>query len=620
MQARYYEQLRPFERASLETFSSDAELHRYLDAAAFMHESGVFDRLDGDVPKLPRVLASRLRADRPNASNELYSWRAMIGLLSYGPAQEPLSRLVRQRDRVYSLHENQLRSFDLSRGDKSLILRSTLTLGPPVPTPHVEEVTSVDGHAARFSSYPDGALTGVTIFDTLLVTDSEILVLGNRQDRWGVQLVRIAIGAHGELRQTSSQAIYYAAHEYDGYRARLVDGALVLYFRDDPFYFESSPQRHSTAVYAFPSLADVSTRAGSAPGLFHGADVYRPLVHAGVSRLHTLLRCDLRTVTLDCSARAILGPDAAALHVSNDAIYLWFVGWRSQGVSLAGSFIYRVPLDGSAPGVVRVRGQPPVANVPSLHATSTALHAIVAGTSHDSLELLRIPIAMFATEAVAVPERNYRLVQDPTHGKLDSEAAKFVGGHLLWGSQGDGRGYNMRMSMFARTLEVVPLDGGASVSLPIDHAASYLTELDGQALIVGTDSWNLHASLLDLSHGTPHWSAKYVMRDAVRDLSGHRGAVPLLSVGNVHWLALDIAPSAADGQTWLPLRWTSRSATLTPAPLWTVPIAKRSRLQPPGTETLRLDDEHLLLRMQNELRLYEFSEEAVLTQTLVLGG
>jgi hypothetical protein len=618
----FYERLRPFERPSLETFGSDAALEQYLDAAAFLDATREARESLGAAPSLPTPLPRRARPAGLNADNSPISYRQMIGVLPAGPFPERLPRLVRQDARVYSLYDNQLRSFDVVAGPESLRLRSSLTLGTPIPVPVSEKGTFVDSKTGKTQHYvralyPDGAFTGVMVADYLFVSGDELVVVGNRQDRSAIEIIRVAIASGGELRRKSSHLVYYQRPQVDGYHARLVDGALVIYLCDELFYTAQATPGTPT-VYALPGIAEGDS--GPVYNLVRGEDVYRPLLHAERTRLHTLLRCDLRAAKLACGARAVAGPGDTAHHMGKDAVYLWLVGWRGEGRPLAGSFLYRLPFDGSEPGVVRVHGEA-YPNRPALHDTDGALHAIVSALPPATPELLRVPLGLFATKPPTLDARSYRPLQDPTQGERDGRDARFVGDHLVWGSEGDAEGYFMRGTQFARTIELVALRGGGARSVPIDHAATYVDEFEGHVLVTGTDGWHLHTSLIAREGGEWRVVAKNVFRDAVPKLARH-GNVSAFRLGDTRWLLLDLSPieraNEPTTEARLPLQWSAASPTLQPAAIWSVPVASRSRLQPPGSEVVSLDAARLAVRIQDQLRVYRFDPLPILEQTFNL--
>jgi hypothetical protein len=73
--------------------------------------------------------------------------------------------------------------------------------------------------------------------------------------------------------------------------------------------------------------------------------------------LHSVTRCDLTAVRLNCSATAVVGPSSRTFYVSPRAIYLWTTAWR-DGEGRAPATVYRLPLTGGRPQAMRVSGAP----------------------------------------------------------------------------------------------------------------------------------------------------------------------------------------------------------------------------------------------------------------------
>src|SRR5690606_32893363 len=86
--------------------------------------------------------------------------------------------------------------------------------------------------------------------------------------------------------------------------------------------------------------------------------VYRPLdpdSDGSSLALHTVTVCDLGRRELACDATVVMGPPGRVFYVSPSSVYVWVTDWQSERQR---SFVYRMPLDGSAPSVLRTVGSP----------------------------------------------------------------------------------------------------------------------------------------------------------------------------------------------------------------------------------------------------------------------
>jgi hypothetical protein len=460
----------------------------------------------------------------------------------------------------------------------------------------------------------------VVIFDYLFVHDDALIAVGSRQDTAAIELLRVSIGAQGQLTPASSRLVHVTRADVDGYRARLVAGALLLYFRDQPLISDPVTASQSL-VYTLPALGDAAQRAPTRP-LLRASDVHQPLAHTDETYLHTLVRCDLTARDFDCRARALAAPSATMLEFAEDALYLWIVAWRREGLPTTDSFLYRMPFDGTEPGAVRVR-PPPHGRKDLLRATRGHLLASLSGTSRDQLALADIPSELFTTRAVSLPNSQVRLVRDLRPGPLERADVMLAGNTLLWGTRAWSIVGDLQPRLFLPTLEVVPLSGGSTRVAELGHAATHVAEVDDHALIIGSDKWNLHMSLLALS-GEPRVLAKHVERDAARTLRRFGAVETLADVGDGHWFAAQIARETGGAlepaEALLPLHWTPGAAQLEALPDWSVPVATRPHFQPVGRELLGVTADLVLVRMQDQLLAVRFDPSPRIAQRIPLTG
>jgi hypothetical protein len=115
-----------------------------------------------------------------------------------------------------------------------------------------------------------------------------------------------------------------------------------------------------------------------------------------------------------------------------------------------------------------------------------------------------------------------------------------VGNSLLWGTRAWSIVGDLQPRLFLPTTEIVPLSGGSPRVAELGHAATHVAEVDGHALVIGSDKWHLHMSLLALS-GEPRVLAKHVERDAARTLRRFGAVETLAGVGDGRWFAAQIA-------------------------------------------------------------------------------
>ena len=155
-----------------------------------------------------------------------------------------------------------------------------------------------------------------------------------------------------------------------------------------------------------------------------------------------------------------------------------------------------------------------------------------------ALALLRLPLARFRDGMVTAPRSAYRVLPSveedaPVHNR-------FVGDHLLYGA---GNGWGPPHAVHPSL--VVPLGGGALARLPTPHGIDRIEALGPDALVVGSDTADLHFTGVRLAHSVT-LAQRYVLREAAQgelrshgffyrpdDAAGRRGVLglPVSSAG-----------------------------------------------------------------------------------------
>src|SRR5690606_18344265 len=95
--------------------------------------------------------------------------------------------------------------------------------------------------------------------------------------------------------------------------------------------------------------------------------------------LHTVTVCDLANRGFDCKGTAVLGAAGRVFYVSAGSVYVWTTDWNDTGEpkkNVSSSMLYRMPLDGSAPTAVGVKGGP-VDQFSFLESTDGRLNVLV---------------------------------------------------------------------------------------------------------------------------------------------------------------------------------------------------------------------------------------------------
>jgi hypothetical protein len=339
---------------------------------------------------------------------------------------------------------------------------------------------------------PDETMAGGAWYDEMLVAKDVVVVIGYSYAYFGTEVNRFRISAEGKLAFLDSYRIrsadYYSSRNY---ASRLIGSRLVLY-QPLPMWLGQSDWREALPGikrWEGPTGNDRDNKGFTrlAPvGRIYAA---RPLLssrEAMVDTFHSVTSCDLTAPRLDCSATVVLGSSSRSFYVSNDAVYVWTSN-TGYGRSRLVSYLYRMPLDGSPPRAIGVRGgpidqfsfredkQPGVINV--------LVRDVSGGDSMWRSEfgdggtaLLRIPIAEFGDGSHNAARALYRKL--PGEGYWAQN--RYVGGHLLYAIGGYG-------DSSAQTLYAVPLDGRKLRQIALPHSISRLDAIGSDGVAIGVN-------------------------------------------------------------------------------------------------------------------------------------
>jgi len=187
---------------------------------------------------------------------------------------------------------------------------------------------------------------------------------------------------------------------------------------------------------------------------------------------------------------------------------VWTSGtdWQSHGPRAG--MLYRLPLDGSAPSAIGVRGAPTdqfsfredpgLLNV--LVRADSAGDAMWNGEhSAGSIALLRLPLRDFGDGSDEAAIGDYRSLPRPVARDSYDFHNRFAGDYVLygvgngWGSPRDSRSF----------LVAARLRDGNVTELPLEHGVDRIELMGPDALIVGSDAHNVTFTAIELGR-TPH--------------------------------------------------------------------------------------------------------------------
>jgi hypothetical protein len=605
---QYYEQLHRLESRTLEPFESDDELFHYLDTLAFMQE-----RLAEDVPPergLPQLPEEPPPRQRPLSTSAMAHYGGLVSRqFTYGPFPEEPQRLIAHRGRVFSLYDNTLRSFELEPASRTLQKRAQLRLGAPLPSIHARRGVDRQG-AGIWLTEVEGSYEGVVKYDYLFASQSTLILVGTRWDTEALSVERVAIGEDGGLKHLSTHDIHLRRKEAYGYRARWVDEGLTLYTQM-PLLHEATPGTSGALVYTLPWLSTKGPFLTPDRELLSRMNVQRPQLHDAEPMLHVLVRCTFVSPEFTCGAQAINAPATLDFLMGSDAVYPWVTGWREGDVS-AGTFLYRMPYSGEAPSAVRIAGPVESRLEGGPHETAGALHAL--SRKDGALSLLAIPLSAFSEHAPDLAKTQRRALPRKLAREGVDTRLMLAPGHLVYGDN-----KQLQRGSFSPWLQAIDLASAQPFKVKLGHASSIAAALHDDTLVVGSDDWNLHTSLVAFAGDRGQVLASTQIRNAARDYSPNYALHMLPQAGDGGWFLLQM--QAAPGYTLLlPFHWDQEKAAFEAFPPWSAPDAARRDFQPfPNSiDLLSIGDDLVVVRVQEQLLVQRFAASPTLRQRIAL--
>lgn len=354
----------------------------------------------------------------------------------------------------------------------------------------LQPISSINAYA------PEADPSG-TWYDEMLISGNTVAVIGFSYSRGGTEIGLFDIDANGRLSYRSTYHMrsndYYSSRNY---ASRQIGSKLVFYtplylnpWQADPF--ASFPALRKWRPNAAPSDFQ---RIAPATRIYRSDDEIEP--GAGLA-LHTVTVCDLAQRDMQCEATAVLGPSGRVFYVSGESVYVWTTsGGRRRRGPAGQSGLFRIPLDGSAPSILKVEGAP-IDQFSFLESADGHLNVLVrsegrgeamwnAERGSGSLALLRVPLRRFSDGRASAPADSYQAL--PAAGGYSLQN-RYIGPWLLYGNADQGRS----------ALQALRWDGQGQVqSLTLPHGVERIEAMGSDAVIVGANGPDLHFSSIAL--------------------------------------------------------------------------------------------------------------------------
>jgi len=407
-------------------------------------------------------------------------------------------------------------------GDMLVILRRGRLFTVSTGRGDLRPIDSID-------AYPPGAEARGDWYDEMLISGNRVIVIGYSYSRGGTEINRFRIGNNGGL--SFEDAYHLKSNDYyssRNYASRLIGSQLIVY----------SPLYVPYGVESLDWLPGVRKWSGNPREGFtrivSAREIYVPRQvlddeDADVSAIHTVTTCDLAAPVLRCRGVSVLGPSGRTFYVSGNAVYVWATAsrwWRNdddEDRRAPSSMLFRMPLHGGAPSAIGVRGGPTdqfsfredwregVLNV--LVRSNGGGDAMWRGEfSSGAVALLRLPLSSFGDGTEEAPWGRYRPLPRPSQNSYTFQN-RFVGDYVLYGSGNSWGRPQDRQSLLVLT----PVRGGPVTQMPLTHNVDRIEAMGRDAVVVGSDSSDLHFQAIELTSGwKPVMGDRYTLERAAQ--------------------------------------------------------------------------------------------------------
>jgi len=352
-------------------------------------------------------------------------------------------------------------------------------------------------------------------YDEMLVFGDRVLITGYSYDEEATELSVFRLDtANGRLKREG--VFYISSDDYyssSNYATRLIGDNLVIY---TPFEVSDlTGSRIDWPVVRRWMPKDSEEDEGKP--LFDATRIYRPVRDVEDPSVHTVSVCPLGPVGsergLECRTTAFIGPDSSQWYVTETDAYMWMISqeeysYDNQRCDAPGpeaflpAIVYRVPVDGSAPGVLAARGIPP--DQFSLHSVGGRFLALLKERQRycrgerepeARLAYLNLALSEFGRTVRDVARERYSLLPGVGSHYI---ANRFTDRYLVYGSLGRHR---RGLSETAKPpVYAVPIGSPGDVrGLNVGHTVIRAEQAGNDIVLTGyRDRDGLMVTLIDL--------------------------------------------------------------------------------------------------------------------------
>jgi hypothetical protein len=366
-------------------------------------------------------------------------------------------------------------------------------------------------------------------YDEMLVFGERVLITGYSYRNRATELSVFRLDT-GSGRLAREGVFYLTSNDYydsSNYATRLIGDNLVIY---TPFEVEDMTRQ----TFRWPVVRrwrsnderQIDIDRHSRP-LFNAAEIYRPVRPTEDPTVHTVSVCPLGEAAgerdLQCRTTAFVGPNRSQWYVTRTDAYLWTASRTypsydpqscDQPATFAGNseaaLLYRVPVDGAAPGLIGARGVPP--DQFSLHAAGGRFYALLKDRQRRCenepddearLAYLDFPLSQFSATVSNLGAERYTSLPGV---KSHYIANRFTDRYLVYGSLGRSR--RGRSENATPPAYVLPVDRPQEVRpLNVRHTVVRAEQAGNDIVLTGYRNFRgLSVTLIDLD-GRPRVAA-----------------------------------------------------------------------------------------------------------------
>ncbi|HAH09671.1 MAG TPA: hypothetical protein DCL48_06185 [Alphaproteobacteria bacterium] len=381
----------------------------------------------------------------------------------------------------------------------------------------------------HINAFPPGVDGSGSWYDEMLIAGNRVIVVGYSYSRGGTEVNRFRIDNRGRL--SFEDAYHLRSNDYyssRNYASRLIGNRLIMY---TPLYlpYEVTTNDSFGWLPAVREWRGRNEQDGFKP-MLDGRRVYLPPnwtdpERSDIAALHTVVNCDLGAQRVACEATSILGPRGRNFYVSANAVYVWVsqFGRAVEGRRAQAGMLYRLPLDGSAPSAIGVRGSPTDQFSFREDWSEGRLNVLVRAQGggdamwnpefkSGAVALLQVRLSDFGDGSDLAPREDYRGLPSPGEGYYGFQN-RFVGNYVLYGGGNSwGRPKDQGSTLYAAAVR-----GRSVVELPLTHGIDRIEVMGRDAVVIGADSRDLHFQAVTLQEAwQPKLGSRYTLPGATQ--------------------------------------------------------------------------------------------------------